>query len=119
MTNETKELEKAVKRLKEALDQPKDEFIRDSVIQRFEFCVELSWKTARRLMGTSTTAPREVIREMGQNAYIDDVPEWLKAIEMRNLSFHTYKEELAEKVYNFVKEFFPKFESLSEYLRKK
>ena len=83
MTNETKELDKAIRRLKEALAQPKDEFIRDSVIQRFEFCVELSWKTARRIMGTATTAPREVVREMGQNSYIDDVPGWLKAIEMR------------------------------------
>jgi len=37
------EFERAIQRLDEALSQPKDEFIRDSVIQRFEFTFELSW----------------------------------------------------------------------------
>jgi hypothetical protein len=41
---ETLELENALARLRRAIEQPKNEFICDSVIQRFEFTVELSWK---------------------------------------------------------------------------
>jgi nucleotidyltransferase substrate binding protein (TIGR01987 family) len=52
MTNgtETKldELKRAISRLKEALALPKTDVIRDSVIQRFEFTVELSWKVLQR-----------------------------------------------------------------------
>lgn len=101
MHTSAKEFNNAVEKLSQALAQKKNEFIRDSVIQRFEFCIELAWKTAKRIMGTSTTAPKDVIREMAQSSYISDVELWLKAIDMRNLSSHTYKEDLAEQVYEF------------------
>ena len=107
------ELEKATKKLQGAIAQPKDEFLRDSVIRRFEFCVELAWKTSKKIMGTTTSAPKEVVREMAQNGYINNVDLWLQAIDMRNLSSHTYKEELAEKVYAFAISFAP---SLAELL---
>lgn len=110
---------KAVKSLKEALARPKDEFIRDSVIQRFEFCIELAWKTSKKTMGSSSTAPKEVIREMAQNLYIADISLWLKAIDERNLSSHTYNEELAERVYLFVKNFYPELEKLEVFLKNK
>lgn len=109
----------AVSRLEEALAQPKDDFLRDSVIQRFEFSVELAWKTTKKFMGTTTVAPKDVIREMGQSSYIDDVETWLKAIDMRNLSSHTYRAELAERVYGFAKAFLPHLKCLSERLAKK
>lgn len=118
MPASTQEFEKAVARLEEALLQPKNDFLRDSVIQRFEFSVELAWKTTKKFMGTATSAPKDVIREMAQNAYIDDVEKWLEAIDMRNLSSHTYKEELAEKVYNFAKSFLPHLKTLVTKLSK-
>lgn len=34
--------------LEKAVAQPKDEFIRDSVIQRLEYTYELAWKTLKR-----------------------------------------------------------------------
>jgi hypothetical protein len=35
---------KAFGQLEKAAEQPKDEFLRDSVIQRFEFTHEIAWK---------------------------------------------------------------------------
>ena len=64
---------KAVSRLEEAVRQEKDNFIRDAVIQRFGFSIELAWKTTKRIMGTATSAPKDVVREMAQSGYIDDV----------------------------------------------
>lgn len=112
MTNKFDELVKAITRLKEALAQPKDEFLRDSVIQRYEFCIELAWKSAKKAMGTSTSSPKDIVREMGQSEYIQDTSIWLQAIDMRNLSTHTYKEDLAEQVYGFAKKFVPELEKL-------
>lgn len=106
------ELEKAITALNKALDSEKNDLVRDATIQRFEFCIELSWKSAKKLMGTATNSPKQVIREMAQDQIIDDVSLWLKAIDQRNLSSHTYNEELAEEVYNFAKLFFPKLSQL-------
>jgi nucleotidyltransferase substrate binding protein (TIGR01987 family) len=110
----TTEFEKAVTRLEDALSQQKNEFIRDSVIQRFGFSVELAWKTAKKIMGTPTSAPKDIIREMAQNQYIENVELWLEAIDRRNLTSHTYKEQLAEKVYNFANTFLGELKSLSK-----
>lgn len=105
-------LSKAVKALKQALEMPKSDIVRDATIQRFEFCIELSWKSAKKIMGTTTSAPKQVVREMGQNGFIDDVSLWIDAIDNRNLSVHTYNEELANKIYDFIKSFAPEFEKL-------
>lgn len=112
MMNKYDELVSAVQRLKEALAQPKNEFLRDSVIQRFEFSIELSWKSAKKAMGTTTSSPKDIVREMAQSAYISDVDLWLKAIDMRNLSTHTYKEDLAEQVYAFAQKFVSELDKL-------
>ncbi len=115
----TEEFTKAVRRLEEALTQKKDEFIRDSVIQRFEFCIELAWKTSKKVMGTATTAPKDVIREMAQAQKIQNVELWLTSIDMRNLSSHTYKDDLAEQVYDFAKKFLPELKQLAVVLNTK
>jgi len=106
------EFERAIQRLDEALSQPKDEFIRDSVIQRFEFTFELSWKSAKKLMGSQSIAPKVVIREMASQGLIKDPQVWFDYLEGRNLSSHTYKEDLAEKVYQLAKSSIADFKSL-------
>lgn len=99
------ELSKALVSLEKALTVEKTDISRDASIQRFEFCVELSWKSARKVMGTSATAPKQVVREMAQNGLIENVEFWLKSIDQRNLSSHTYNEKLAEEVYAFAESF--------------
>ncbi len=111
------EFEKAVQRLKEALDRPKDDFIRDSVIQRFEFCIELAWKSARKALGVSSTAPKVVLRDLAQQGLIADPARWFAYLEARNQTSHTYKEELAEKVYQVAKEALPELEKLLHSLK--
>lgn len=103
---------KALQSLKEALQHPKSDISRDAAIQRFEFTVELAWKTTKKHMGSSSTAPKEVVREMAQNKYITDVAFWISAIDHRNLTSHTYNEDVANDVYDFAVKFVPEAESL-------
>ncbi len=110
------EYQKAVKALEESLGMEKTDITRDASIQRFEFTVELAWKNAKKVMGTATSAPKQVIREMAQNQLIDDVEIWLEAIDKRNASSHTYNEALADQVYQFAKDFLPHAKSLLEKL---
>ena len=119
MTVTFEKFSKAVQALEIALNEPKSAITRDATIQRFEFCVELAWKTSKKVMGTNTSAPKQVIREMAQNNYISNIDGWLQAIDERNLSSHTYNEELAERVYQFAKSFFPEFQQLLDVVKDK
>lgn len=105
-------LRKAVVALRRAAELPEDDITRDATIQRFEFCAELAWKSARRLMGRATTAPKQVVREMAQNGYVEDVALWLEAIDQRNRSSYTYNEALARQVYAFAVAFLTELERL-------
>ncbi len=106
------ELKKAVKSLEEAINMPYSEIVRDGTIQRFEYTIELAWKVSKKLMGTQSTAPKVIIREMAQQNLIDDPKQWLVFLDDRNLSSHTYKEEIANQVYESAKKFFPEVTSL-------
>ena len=118
MKSSTEELEKALRSLRQALALPKNDITRDASIQRFEFTIELAWKTAKKIMGTSSTAAKMVVREMGQQDLISDVEKWLQFIDDRNLSSHTYREVVADQVYDAAVRFAPECEDLLEKLKK-
>lgn len=97
------ELKKALNRLKEALAVQKSDIVRDSVIQRFEFTVELSWKMLQRYLRSSGVVdpltPKNVFREGAKLGIVKDPEAWIRFVNARNLSSHTYNESLAEEVY--------------------
>jgi len=103
--------------LEAALSLEVNDIVRDAAIQRFEFCIELSWKSAKTVMETATTAPKQVVREMAQNGVIDDLLVWLEAIDKRNLSSHTDNETLAIEVYEFARGFQPQLNTVLTRLR--
>jgi len=105
MTTSVELYRKALDALDEALRAPKTSIVRDASIQRFEFCVELARKTAKKVMGTASSAPRTVIREMADAGLVDDPKAWFGFLDARNLSVHTYNEALAEQVYATACEF--------------
>ncbi len=112
------QFQRAVRRLEEACAQPENEFIRDSVIQRFEFCFELSWKMLRLKLqeeGLEAATPRGVIREAVAARLLHDGNLWSEMLQQRNLTSHTYDDALARKVYAFIcKTALPLLRQLSE-----
>lgn len=93
---------RAAQRLADALAQPKDEFIRDAAIQRFEFTFEIAWKTLKSYLereGLEVRSPRAAIREGFSVGWLAEDEGWLLMLELRNLSSHTYNESLAEQIY--------------------
>lgn len=104
--NERKdELIKAITRLEEACAQPFSTFIRDAVIQRFEFCWELAWKTLKlrlEYLGIEALNPRDIFREALNKGLIHDGNSWSEAQKKRNLTTHTYDEKLANDVYEYL-----------------
>ncbi len=101
-----KKLVKAFSRLENSLEQELNEYIQDSVIQRFEFTFELLWKTLKiylLIQGFDEKTPRWVLKKSFEISLIEDIDLFIDMIDIRNLTSHTYNEELAEDVYEFIK----------------
>lgn len=96
----------AVARLEEAVAEYKEFGIstaRDGVIQRFEICTELAWKTTREYLldqgYTEINSPKSVMKQAYADGIIDNEEEWLNVLNARNLSSHLYDEETASDIY--------------------
>ncbi len=104
-------LEKAVQRLREALDEPRSNALAvDGAIQRFEFVFELNWKTLKHMLeaeGVAAATPRAVIREAYMAQWIDNEPAWLQMLSDRNDTSHTYNEATAQRIYENIRNNFP------------
>ena len=114
-------LENALRRLREALAEPEtNSLVIDGTIQRFEFVVELYWKTLKRFLafeGIETQTPREALQQAYQARWLEDETVWLGMLRDRNLTSHIYDESQARKVYARIKEYFPELQRSFEFLR--
>lgn len=100
------QFEAAVFRLREALEDYRStplSSVRDGVIQRFEFCAELAWKTMREYLldqgYTEINSPKAVIRQAFAYGMIEDADGWVRLMNDRNLTSHVYDEKTAEEIF--------------------
>lgn len=99
-------LRKVLASLDAALAQPKNEFIRDSVIQRFEYTYVLTWKLLKRHLeddegveNIDHLTRKELFRVAFEKGLIGDVEAWFAYHGARNATSHTYNEDIAEELY--------------------
>lgn len=100
------DLSSANERLTEALALPSTRIHKDATIQRFEFTVELSWKTMQesiRFIGEDALSPRDAIRIAARTELIANPELWLSMLSARNLTAHVYRESVADDVYEEAK----------------
>lgn len=100
------QFQEAVKRLSEALAtyrQDNSDIIRDGVIQRFEFCTELAWKSTREYLldqgYTEINSPKSVMRKAYADGLISNDTAWVDLINDRNLTAHIYDDNTAAEVF--------------------
>lgn len=90
-----------------------DEELRDAVIQRFEYTLELTWKTLRRALReividsaeVEELTKRQIFRLAAEKGFISNPENWFEYVEARNLTSHTYNEETAVQVANLMGRF--------------
>jgi len=102
----------AVERLKEAVQTAKSQLEKDGTIQRFEFTVELLWKTLKAILsyqGIECYSPRDCIKKAYRYGIIDDDEIFLDMLEDRNLSSHIYSQTTAEEIFERIKIVYVKF----------
>lgn len=98
------DFQNSINRLEDVLNQKKNEFIRDSAIQRFEIAFEMAWKTVKSFLeenhNTVCLSPKTCLKDAYARRVIDHDEFWFKMADLRNETAHTYKETVAEKVYS-------------------
>lgn len=82
---------------------PQDTLYRDGLIQRFEFTVELAWKSLREYLEDqgvilAVSSPRAVLKEAYAVGVIDDADTWNAILTARNLTSHVYDEATAAEI---------------------
>lgn len=100
----------ATSRLEEAILQYDEcglSSCRDGVVQRFEFCTELAWKSAREYLTdegyTDLNSPKSVMRQAYASDLINDETAWLDLLYSRNLTSHIYDEATANEIFEKIK----------------
>lgn len=99
---------KSLNRLEEILQEEKTMTSRDAAIQRFEFTVELAWKSVQKFLREQKIvcrSPKQCLEEAFKFGLIQDDPLWVKMMDDRNLTVHTYDEEIAQRVYNNISKY--------------
>ena len=110
---------KSLERFAEVLKKEKTIENRDASIQRFEFTIELAWKAIQKfLRGQEIVcrSPKECLDEAFKFGLVEDDPRWPQMLEDRNLTSHTYDEEIAEQVHGHFSQYLPVLQSLKEKL---
>lgn len=111
-------LEESNDALKEA---PLNKFIRDSLILRYEYSIELAWKTIKDYLEnqgfTSINSPKKAVRSALNSGLIKN-PNWIKALNDRNKTSHAYNEDMAEEVKNEIQKIYiPLLQELNDSLK--
>jgi nucleotidyltransferase substrate binding protein (TIGR01987 family) len=132
MNLDTTSLGKAVRRLREGLArydrEPKDEQIRDGLIQRFEFTYELSHKMLRRYLKEISASPDDIERmpfadlvrtANAQGLLRSDWPIWRCFREMRARTGHIYDARVASQVASAIPAFLEEAEHFCAELQRR
>jgi nucleotidyltransferase substrate binding protein (TIGR01987 family) len=114
--------------IKKFYEDESDKFIRDSVIQRFEYTYEVSYKMLRRFLQLSEHSEgsfdefvfADVIRTANErNLLLGNLESWVEYRKMRNITSHSYDEEKANAIISVVPSFAKEAEFLLNKLKEK
>ena len=111
---------RAMATLKEILDEPFSVIVRDATIQRFEYTFEALWKFLKEYLkereGIICNSPKSCYREFFRLDMITE-KETVKFLEMtddRNMTSHTYKEDVSRVLYEKMRNHYILMEYLME-----
>ena len=116
------QFKKAIARFEEMLNAYKDEStertelekeaIRDSLVKRFEYTLEVAWKSCKRYLReegfteATTGSPKSIMRLAGEAGIIPSAEGWIHYINARQSTSHDYSDEKVDQVLAVVDDFY-------------
>ena len=113
--------------LREALADVENlsELEKEGTVHRFEFTVELAWKTMKDYLEYNgvvfeQSTPKNVVKRAFASKIISDGQLWIDMLDCRNRLSHAYDEAVFDQaVREMAKRFLPGFDELHDFLKKK
>lgn len=109
---------KALNTLKQILEEPFSIIVQDATIQRFEYTFEAFWKFLKEYLkeqeGIICNSPKSCFREIFSLGLLTE-EETVKFLEMtddRNMTTHTYKDEVSRIIYRKIPDYYNLMEVL-------
>jgi nucleotidyltransferase substrate binding protein (TIGR01987 family) len=112
---------RAISTLKEILNEPFSIIVRDAAIQRFEYTFEALWKFLKEYLrereGVTCYSPKSCFRETFSSGLLteEETVRFLEMTDDRNMTSHTYKEEVSQILYEKIRDYY----GLIEIIRKR
>ena len=105
-----------------ATQRPLSELEQQGLIQGFKFTHELAWNLLKDFLEAQGIAgligSRDAIRTAFKNGLLEDGETWMEMIKARNLSSHTYQQDLAQRIAtDILTRFYPAFVALEQRMR--
>ena len=117
--------QKALAQLHEVVElEHPNKFEEQGLIQAFEFTYELAWNVLKDFLEYQgvgeMVGSRDAFRKAFSEGLVSDGGVWMRMIESRNRTTHTYNETTARDIADDVRaEYFPAFQALEERLQKR
>lgn len=94
------------------------ELEKQGLVQGFEFTHELAWNVLKDYLEeqgvTGIIGSKNAVRAAFRNGLVEDGEAWMAMITSRNLSSHTYNQEIADEIVdNVLTRFYPAFERMA------
>jgi nucleotidyltransferase substrate binding protein (TIGR01987 family) len=96
---------------------------KEGVIQRFEYCFELAWKTTKDYMEANgfvfaVVMPRQVLKDAFAAKVTHEGQVWMAMLDHRNLLSHTYNPMVFEQAVEAIQQsYLPALERLHAFLQ--
>ncbi|MFH1563832.1 MAG: HI0074 family nucleotidyltransferase substrate-binding subunit [Nitrospirota bacterium] len=103
---------KALNTLKQILEEPFSVIVRDAGIQRFEYTFEAVWKFIKEYLkeqeGIICNSPKSCFRELFSLGLLteEEIVKFLDMTDDRNMTTHTYREGVAEDIYENIPDYY-------------
>ena len=99
--------------------------MRDSLIQRFEYCTDFFWKLMKvylvdiEKIDIQVNSPRAIVREAVEARLLseEEGEQCMDMVESRNKTSHTYHEILAEEIAHEVPEYYELMKKIVEHIQ--
>lgn len=100
-------LDRALQALKDQTEPAIREIMMLGVVQAFEVCVELGWKTLKDYLENEsvdipTPSAKSVLRAAAEIHLIQDAQVWIDMVDIRNFLSHQYNEEEFQKAVDLI-----------------
>ena len=117
---------KALETMKNAVELSAERELSDlekqGVIKGFEFTFELAWNVMKDYLEdqgiNDMVGGKDAIRHAFNKGLIENGETWMEIVKSRNISSHTYNEEVAEKLLNkIIEDFYDQFTSFEKKMK--